>query len=97
MKIKGRRQVLLPWKQRFPGRQTTLPLRVLLLSPNSHFPPHAEPSLRNTIQAFSCSDINVTAHIPKSNTTIFESSGQSALTLGCGLVKFNSWHKYTDH
>lgn len=74
-----------------------LSLGVLLLSPNSDFPQSAEPSGRKTIQDFSFSDINVTAHIPKSNTTSFESSGQSELTVGYGLVKFNGLHKYIDY
>lgn len=38
---------------------------------------------------FSFSDIKVTVHIPKSNTTHFE-SGQSTLTIGYAVVKFNS-------
>lgn len=87
------------WKKRFIRTHTTSFPAGFLTLPQHAIPfPTLSQWQRNCYCCFfSFSDIKVTVHIPKSNTTHFESGGQSSLTIGYGVVKFNNLYKYTDH
>ena len=95
--INERKQILVeavftPWNAHlaFPCAFSSLPPNFTPISPYPQ-------SQRNSYYCFFFFSHYVTVRVSKGNTTHFESTSQLTLTIGHGLVKFNSLYMYTDH